>query len=191
MSRSRSAYRVSDTTYVLVRGGASSHGMHLPRGFIRTRRAMRSGIGLGGYRAMQNVEHANLSCGVPLAVRYTADIVNRSGKWSKRLAEPCQRNRITSTGRPRSSQWRRGFNAALLELSSINVIELPCVSCRFKRDRLMLSGVRLNDAFDILRHGAIRKFYVFRKSRIISFLSPQKINLMLQQSFREIFKVED
>lgn len=113
-----------DATYVLVRGGTSSPGMHLPRGFIRARRTMRSGV--GGYWAMQNVEHANLSCGVPLAARYTADIVNRSGKWSKRLAEPCQRNRITSTARPRllrGSQWRRNLNAALLEISSVNVIE--------------------------------------------------------------------
>jgi len=83
------------------------------------------GGGGGGYRAEQNGRacEANLSRGVPLAARYAADIVNRSGKWSKRLAEPCQRNRITSTGRPclseSPSQWRRDFNA-FNEISSIN-----------------------------------------------------------------------
>ena len=84
--------------------------------------------GLPG-RAERRACKANLSHGVPLAARYTADIVNRSGKWSKRLPEPCQRNRITSTGRPRLSesppQWRRGFNATLLEISSIDAIEPP------------------------------------------------------------------
>ena len=83
--------------------------------------------GLPGH-AERRACKANLSRGVPLAARYTADIVNRSGKWSKRLPEPCQRNRITSTGRPRLSesppQWRRGFNATLLEISS-NAIEPP------------------------------------------------------------------
>lgn len=66
-------------------------------------------------RAERRACGANLSRGVPLAARYTADIVNRSGKWSKRLVESCQRNRITSTGRTRlsesSPQWRRNFNA--------------------------------------------------------------------------------
>jgi len=90
-------------------------------------RGGRCARGLPGH-AERRACKANLSRGVPLAVRYTADIVNRSGKWSKRLPEPCQRNRITSTGRPRLSesppQWRRGFNATLLEISS-NAIEPP------------------------------------------------------------------
>lgn len=84
--------------------------------------------GLPGH-AERRACKANLSHGVPLVAHYTADIVNRSGKWSKRLVEPCQRNRITSTGRPRLSesppQWRRGFNATLLKISSINAIEPP------------------------------------------------------------------
>lgn len=73
--------------------------------------------GLDSYRAEQNGEHAGrIYHAVYLSLRATTtDIVNRSGKWSKRLAEPCQRNRITSTDRPRLSesplQWRRGINA--------------------------------------------------------------------------------
>lgn len=74
--------------------------------FARGGRCAARASGLEGYRAEaeRRACEANLSRGAPLAARYTADIVNRSGKWSKRLAEPCQRNRITSTGRPRLSE---------------------------------------------------------------------------------------
>lgn len=142
MSRSRSAYRARHDIRSRAWRSVISRDASPPRIYSHA-----AGDALGHQarrlpgRAERRACEANLSRGVPLAARCTADIVNRSRKWSKRLVEPCQRNRITSTGRPRllesPPQWRRGFNAALLEISSISAIESPPVTSVSKRDCLI------------------------------------------------------
>lgn len=111
-----------DTACVPMRGGPSSLGTRLPPEDLFARGGRRAPFvhrGSGATELKQNGEHArriyHAVYTARCALHYTQpDIVNRSGKWSKRLAEPCQRNRITSTGRARlsespRSQWRRDF----------------------------------------------------------------------------------
>lgn len=117
-----------DTACVPMRGGASSLGTRLsPR--IYSHAAGDAPLGHRAAEPKQNGEHARRIYHAvnPLAARYTADIVNRFGKWSKRLAESCQRNRITSTGRPRLSESpvpvASGLQRLLQEISSIGEMD--------------------------------------------------------------------
>lgn len=68
---------------------------------------------------------ANLSRGVPLAARYTADIVNRFGKWSKRLDRAVSAKSYNFDG-PTAFVGKLGSSGVgtstqLLEISSIGV----------------------------------------------------------------------
>jgi len=85
--------------------------------------------GLPG-RAERRACEANLSRGVPLAARYSR---HRKSVWEVvqafgRTVSAKSYNFDGSTASESSPQWRRGFNATLLEISFINAIELPCIT---------------------------------------------------------------